>query len=128
MTQNPMMIKQLFSAICEKRNEVVKTMIQNDPGLVTCRNSCVETPLHEAVLRGNKQAVALLLEQGADPQAPDLNQVTPLSLARGFERADICKMLEEFPRKKAEAETKTLHAQNIDRLDRILAQRKGHRP
>ncbi len=50
------------------------------------RDAAGNTPLHYAALRGNVDAVTLLLERGADPNAANAAEATPLHYGCGNER------------------------------------------
>ncbi len=49
-----------------------------------------------AVFKGHKQAVLLLLEQGADPNISDENKATALQMAALFNHNDIAAYLLRF--------------------------------
>lgn len=51
------------------------------------------TPLHDAVVAGLEEAVALLLWAGADPQAPDAKGVTAMNLAERFDYPAVTAVL-----------------------------------
>ncbi len=54
-----------------------------DAGLdIGARNHLGRTPLHEAVLRNDAGVVGVLIERGADAQAGDISQSTPISVTR----------------------------------------------
>lgn len=64
--------------------------------LVDIRNIDGQTPLHLAVELGNLEAARLLLEHGADLNAPDRQGVTPLRLAVKSRRRRAVALLEGF--------------------------------
>jgi ankyrin repeat protein len=70
----------------------VKRHLQRDPGLVRGKEAKL-APLHQAILRRQAKIVALLLEQGADANAPDNSARTPVHLAVERGDAAVLKML-----------------------------------
>ena len=60
----------------------IRVMLKSDPGLVYKKNGdSRRTLLHWAAFEGQKGAAELLLENGADVNAKDINKDTPLHLA-----------------------------------------------
>jgi hypothetical protein len=74
----------IFAAVALERPDLVRQLIADDPKWLSARMSLFEhrrTALHLAVLRNLPEMVALLLELGADPSAPDDRGNTPLNYA-----------------------------------------------
>src|SRR5258706_11035855 len=77
----------------------VQRHLQRDPALARGRSDAKLAPLHQAILRRQTKIVLLLLENGADVQAPDTAGRTPLHLA--VERGDAG-VVQELLRRKAD--------------------------
>lgn len=60
---------------------------------VTMRSPAGNTPLHVAATRGDRNAVRLLLEAGADPNAAGERGCTPLHLALEGQHVQVVRML-----------------------------------
>ena len=71
--------------------ELLRVLLKNkaDPNLRVGS----ATPLSEAILNDNAEAVEILLESGADPDLADPNGTTPLQLAEQNFKNDILEML-----------------------------------
>ena len=52
------------------------------------------TPLHWAVQRGYNDCVEILLRYGADPNLENKFGKTPMEIASGINRSDICELLQ----------------------------------
>ncbi len=65
----------------------VKRHLARGPGLARGATGAKLTPLHQAILRKKPEIAALLLDTGADVNAPDAANRTPLHMA--VERADV---------------------------------------
>ena len=58
--------------------EMLRTMIEADPSLVNARGGPLAmTPLHAAVIKNQQQAIAFLLQNGANPNIRDAEGFTP---------------------------------------------------
>jgi len=86
-------------AIARGDVEDVKRHLARDPGSARGRADAKLSPLHAAILRRQVKIVPLLLDAGADPQAPDSAARTPLHLA--VERGDAA-IVRELLRRKAD--------------------------
>ncbi|XP_072032763.1 transient receptor potential cation channel subfamily A member 1-like [Amphiura filiformis] len=75
--------------VCCRRgfSKVVKILIHNGKADVNSRDKDKTTPLHQATIKGDIDVCRLLIENGADIRAKDINQLTPLMQAAqsGFE-------------------------------------------
>lgn len=85
----------LHDTVARKDAETARAMIQADPGLVRARNGLGKTPLHYAVTYGADAMVGLLVDHGADVNAPDNTGLTPLHVAAMLNRRDEAKALLE---------------------------------
>lgn len=74
-------------AIARGDVEDVKRHLQRNPAAARGQPDARLSPLHQAILRRQVKIVPLLLEAGADVQAPDSAARTPLHLA--VERGDV---------------------------------------
>lgn len=84
-------------AIARGDVEDVKRHLARDPAAARGRADAKLSPLHSAILRRQVKIVPLLLDAGADPQAPDSAARTPLHLA--VERGDAAIVRELLNRK-----------------------------
>lgn len=76
----------IFSAIALNRSEDVRNMVRADPSELQrrmSRNEHERHPLHHAVYCNRPAMVGLLLDLGADPNAPDRTGAAPIAYARG---------------------------------------------
>lgn len=71
----------------------VRVMLEANPALLTSEDDMGATPLHWAVLSGNKDLVNYLLDEEADLDARQKAGITPLMVAIGLGRADIAQIL-----------------------------------
>lgn len=62
----------------------VEKVLASNPLLVNDRAGRGKTPLHQGVTSGSDEMVSLLLERGADPNAPDATGMTPLHVAASW--------------------------------------------
>lgn len=91
-------ISAVFKALKYEDLDRLKQLIEADPGLVEVRSSADRTPLHTAARRGLREAVAFLLAMGADPEARDYRNWTPLDWALDHQRLDVAELLRSHRR------------------------------
>ena len=85
-------IEQFFAACAGGDTDALRDLLRRDPGLARERNQDGSTGLHLAV--GHADAVRLLLEHGADPNARDVgDNALPLHFAAGGGPLDSVKAL-----------------------------------
>jgi ankyrin repeat protein len=72
---------ELDKAVVKGELSTVASMIKNHPDALESRNSLGQAPLHVAVIHNQLQIAELLLANGADVNARDAHQKTPLMLA-----------------------------------------------
>ncbi len=84
--------QEIFDAIRNGDTAKVMALVEKDPRLVQARNARQSTPLHVAVDTGNATLARYLIEKGADINAVNQNNWTPLFYAK---QADIAKRLVE---------------------------------
>src|SRR3954466_7253237 len=78
------------------RIERLRRLLDEDPAAARSWSPDGFTPLHLAIFGGSEEAVRLLLERGADPNAlatSDIARVRPLGTARFVGRPDLEKFL-----------------------------------
>lgn len=68
----------IYEAITENDIEAVKDFISNHPGIINKKNDNGMTPLHKAVEQNRMKIVKLLIKEGADVNAKDNADHTPL--------------------------------------------------
>lgn len=95
----PVVHATIDEAIARGDVDDVKRHLQRDPAAVRGKPDAKLSPLHQAILRRQAKIVLLLLDHGADVQAPDTSGRTPLHLA--VERGDVA-MVQELLRRKAD--------------------------
>jgi ankyrin repeat protein len=80
----------VFTCVFHGEVAKVKTLLMDDPSLVSIRDAKNLTPVHVAASRGKEEVLRLLIDHGADVHGPsDADQWTPLVFAayRGHVRA-----------------------------------------
>lgn len=70
---------ELFECIAHGRMERVKEILDQEPALLSVRDTLGDTPLHVAVWNARVDIVAFLLDRKADLNARDADGRTPLS-------------------------------------------------
>lgn len=82
-----------FEACAQGDTEALHGLLANDPDLAHARNAGT-TGLHAAATRGHVDAVRLLLQHGADPNARDAgDNACPLHFAAGYGHAETVRAL-----------------------------------
>ena len=77
----------LHDALFHNQMDVVRAMLKaasdcsNGQEFLNAQNNSKQTPLHISVVKNQTEAVALLLQNGADPNTPDVNGNTTIHLA-----------------------------------------------
>ena len=71
----------LHKAVTNGNIDEARTFIANNPYLISVTDSDGLTPLHHIAFSGPKEAVEILLEAGADPNALTHENYTPLDFA-----------------------------------------------
>ncbi len=84
--------QEIFDAIRNGDFAKVKELVEKDPQLLNARNSRQSTPLHVAVDVNNEPIARYLIEKGADINALNRNNWTPLFYAK---EKEIAKLLVE---------------------------------
>jgi hypothetical protein len=74
----PCLAQGIFRAVDEGNPERIKTILSKDKNQIHRRDSRLNTPLHIAVAKGDKNIVELLIKYGADVNAKDDMGRTPL--------------------------------------------------
>jgi len=80
---------EIFDVIRRGDAAKVKTLVESDPSLVKARNARRSTPLHVAADVDNVPIARYLIEKGADPNAVNQINWTPLFYAKGVELAGL---------------------------------------
>lgn len=92
--KNPMKIMHLAADIGAV--EMGKILLKSNPELMHLRDRRGNTPLHVAAAEGNTDFVLFLIAQGADPNAKNLENRTPLYAAQKKEHHEVVKILEHY--------------------------------
>ncbi len=87
-------ISAVFKALKYEDFDRLKELIEGEPDLVNCRSSAQRTPLHTAARRGFVDAVRYLLQRGADTEAKDYRDWTPLEWAVDHQQDEVIKILQ----------------------------------
>jgi ankyrin repeat protein len=89
-----MSITRFIDACRAGDTEAVQRLLAADPALVGARDPQGSTGLHAAAARGHLDAVRLLLQHGADPNARDTgDNASPLHFAAGAGHVDTVRVL-----------------------------------
>lgn len=81
--------QEIFDAVRGGRPEAVRALVEKDPALVKARNARGSTPLHVAVDADDAALARYLVEKGADIDAVNGINWTPLFYAKGVETAGL---------------------------------------
>ncbi|BGP17740.1 hypothetical protein JCM10213_005321 [Rhodosporidiobolus nylandii] len=73
--------------------DIANLYLARYPFVVEWVNSRGQTPLHVAAMKGEAEVAQLLVDQGADINAPDLDGSTPLHYASSYGRRSVVKLL-----------------------------------
>ncbi len=87
-----------YEAAAFGRIERLRRLLDDEPAAASSWSPDGFTPLHLAIFGGSEEAVRLLLERGADPNAlatSDIARVRPLGTAAFVGRPDLEKILLE---------------------------------
>ncbi|CAD8073614.1 unnamed protein product [Paramecium primaurelia] len=97
LQQNKIKVDLLFEAVQKNRIMMMKqshfVYSAND---VNSQNYDGITPLHIAVLKGNQDFVEWLLQNGADPYIMDQQNITPIDMARHYNKTKIIRLFEQY--------------------------------
>ncbi len=77
----------------KERSQVVKSLLKAGANVNVEEKYYKKTPLQEAIITGNEEAVTLLLDAGADLE--DTEAPTALAVAKSYGNKEIIKILEE---------------------------------
>jgi len=84
----------LMLAAYYNKTDIILYLLENKAAINA--TSPYGTALMAAVFKGHKQAVLLLLQQGADPNIPDENKASALQMSALFNHNDIAKYLLKY--------------------------------
>jgi ankyrin repeat protein len=87
-----------YEAAAFGRMERLRQLLEQDPGTANSKSPDGFTALHLAIFGGSEEAVRILLERGADPNAlatSEIARVRPLGTAAFVGRPDLEKLLLE---------------------------------
>ncbi len=87
-----------YEAAAFGRLERLRRLLDDDPAAANAKSPDGFTALHLAIFGGSEEAVRLLLERGADPNAlatSEIARVRPLGTAAFVGRSDLEKLLLE---------------------------------
>ena len=86
-------VSEVFKSLKYEDIDRLKELIEEDPDLVNARSSADRTPLHTAARRGFIEAVELLIDKGADLEAKDYREWTPLDWAIDQDQQDVVQLI-----------------------------------
>jgi ankyrin repeat protein len=85
----------LLRAVYEKRPAVVRVLLRDASIDVNARNELGATALHYAAALGDPEMVRSLLHKGADADARDVGDRTPLTMAIEQGKVEVVRILSE---------------------------------
>ena len=83
----------IFAAASFGDTQTVSRLLTEDPGLANPAQPVVRKPIHLAARDGHKDVVALLVNEGANPNEAGIARAYPLHEAARYGRADVVKYL-----------------------------------
>lgn len=87
--------QELFDALKNNDLPKVKTLLKDNPRLLSSRDESGNTPLHHAARQKQYETVSFLLNEGADVNCRNTNIVTPLHVSIFVGSPEITKLLIE---------------------------------
>ena len=87
--------QELFDALKNNDLPKVKTLLKDNPQLLSSRDESGNTPLHLAVRQKQNETISYLLSEGADVNCANTNQFTPLHLSSNLGSLEITRLLIE---------------------------------
>lgn len=110
----------LHAFINKNANKLITTTLEKSTKQIDLQvTSHRLSPLHVAVLKGNRAAVGLLLAQGASRSCQDVHGCTPLHLAAMLQRNEILKDLKESQENRGQAAASAILNFSGDTCDTI---------
>jgi len=92
VTESPFRLTYRYSALTVQRNDIARTLIAAGADVNAKADNDVR-PLHTAAARGNLEAVALLLDHGADINAASKDGKTAFTYAEERNHPDMVQFL-----------------------------------